>query len=107
MSVCPCVCLSVIKLKFYLITAFNVIAECSRMLQDVPECSKMFKNVPEYVQNVPECMQNVPECMQNVPECIQNVPENSRMHTECMQYVPECMQIHELACNYISLHAVT
>ena len=51
MSVCPFVS----KLKFYLLTAFNI-AECSRMFQTVPEC----------MQNVPECKQNVPECMQNV-----------------------------------------
>ena len=65
-------------------------AECSRMHS---ECCRMHAESSRMSQNVPECMQNVPECMQFVQEC--------------MQYVPECMQIHELACNYISLHAVT
>ncbi len=41
MYVCPCVN----KLKFYLLTAFNVIEECSRMFQKSPECSRMFQNV--------------------------------------------------------------
>ena len=37
---------------------------------------------------------------QNVPECVQNVLES-------IQNVQKCMQIHELACNYRSLHSVT
>ena len=59
----------------------EILSQCANLYS-----SRMFQNVPEYMQNVPECMQYVPESM---------------------QYVPECMQIHELACNYISLHAVT
>ena len=38
--------------------------------------------------------------MQYVPECMQNVPACSKMHADLWA----CMQVHELACNYISLH---
>ena len=91
---------SVIKLKFYLLTAINVIvyssrmfqnvsfqnvseysgmfqnvSECFRMFQNVPECSRMFQDVPEFSRMYAECMQIVCRMFQNVPECMQNVPE--------------------------------
>ena len=99
--------MSVDKLKFYLLTAFNVIAECSRIFQNahrkfqnVPECiqkaCRMFQNACRRFQNVPKCMEiyelacnyisfyavGVPECMQNVPECMQKVPECTKMHAD-------------------------
>ena len=41
-------CLSVChQFEILLLTAFNVIAECSRMFQNILECSRMFQNVPE------------------------------------------------------------
>ena len=58
-SVCPSVCLSVSKLKFYLVTALRMFqsvpecsrmhAECYRMLQNVTECYRMFQNACSYI----------------------------------------------------------
>ena len=106
----PNVCLSVCVWSIWKY-AFLHPSTISRMHA---ECSWMFQNECRVFENIPECMQNVPECMQNDPECIQitdlwacmqyqNVPEHSRMHTDLWA----CMQVHELACSYISLHAVT
>ena len=103
------------------------VPECSRMYEKYPECSSMFQTVCRVCQNVPKCMHNVPDCcrkfqnvcrmfqnvckmFQIVPECsrmFQNVLESSRLYAECSKMYAECMQIHELACTYISLHAVT
>ena len=97
---------------------YRINAECSRMFQNwcrmFQNASRMFLNVPECMQNVQECMQNVQECL---PECSRMHAEFSRMHAECSTMHAECsklhanlwacMQVYELACNYISLHAVT
>merc|ERR1712074_520323 len=90
MSVRP----AVIKLKFYLLTAINVIVYSSRMFQNVSECSRIYAECSRmYAEGsrmyAERMFQNVPKCsrmFQNVPECtrmFQNVSECSRMYAEC------------------------
>ena len=82
MSVCP----SVSKLKFYLLTAFNIIAECSRMFQNVPECSRLFQNACRMFQNASRMFQNSCRMFQN----------------SCRMFQNACRML----CSYISLYAV-
>ena len=80
MSVCLSVSVCVDKLKFYLLTPFNVIAECSRMFQNVPECSRMHAEYSRMFQNACRMSQNAGKMFQNVPECSWMHAECSRMH---------------------------
>ena len=50
-------------------------------------------------------MQNVPECMQNVPECMQ-IHELACNYISLDAVTQACTQLHKLTCSYMSLHAV-
>ena len=103
-SVCPNVCPSVWVPSWNSTFLQQNVPEC---MQNVPECSKMHA----------ECSKMHAECSKMHAECSRIHAECSRMHAECSRMYAECswmhanpiacMQVHELACNYISLHAVT
>ena len=77
-------CLSVINLKFFLLTAFNVVAECYRMFQNVPECMQIHELT----------------CRLKIHELA--------FSSVCLHAVPWAyMKFHELRWSFMSLHAVS
>ena len=80
-------------------------AECSRMHA---ECSKRFQSACWRFQYVCKMFQNVLECMQNVPKCYKMLQNELACIYMSLHKGPwSCMQLHNLACSYITLHAVT
>ena len=68
---------------------------------------RMFQNACRMLQNACRIIYNACRMFQNTCRRFQNTCRMFQNACRMFQSVPKCMQIYELACNYISLHAVT
>ena len=105
-SVCLSVCVSP-ELKYFHIMQslqFQNVPDCSRMHA---ECSRMHTGCSRMFQNACRMFQNACRMFKNARTMFKNACRMFKNACRVFKNVPKCMQIYELACTFMSLHAIT